>query len=189
MAQLGYLHLTKASLSCCNSFWKSPGVVQTVLALCVSVPMTLYLVDRLWWLSHCKYRPVWVGLHYTVMERELSAPAVTKVSRKGIAPFPWLPSTVNLVAESVLLICFKNPCMGLFLDDKGVIHIPKPLPRGVGGRLKSFSLKMFHVQICNYGTYQRPHSHSFNLLIEFILKGEVSIMQTEPQKFIDVLFW
>ena len=53
MVHLGYLHLTSASLRCCNSSFKSPGVVQTDLALWVSVPMTLYLADMLWWLSHC----------------------------------------------------------------------------------------------------------------------------------------
>ena len=111
MAQLGYLHLTKASLRCCNSFWKSSGLVQTVLALWVSVPMTLYLVDRLWWLSHYKYWSVWVDLWYTVMESELSPSGITKVSRKGMAPFPWLPSTVNLIAGSKLLVCSRNACL------------------------------------------------------------------------------
>ena len=62
--------------------------VQMVLALWVSVPMTLYLADRLWWLSHCKYWSVCVGLQYAVMDKELSAKGVTKVSRKGIAPLP-----------------------------------------------------------------------------------------------------
>ena len=45
-------YLINASLRCCNSSSKSPGVVQTDLALWVSVPMTLYLAERLWWLSH-----------------------------------------------------------------------------------------------------------------------------------------
>ena len=111
MAQLGYLHLTKASLRCCNSFWKSSGLVQTILVLWVSVPMTLYLVDRVWWLSYCKYWSMWVGLQYTVMERGLSASGVTKVSRKRIAPFPWLPSTVNLIAGFMLLIWSRNACL------------------------------------------------------------------------------
>ena len=66
--------------------------------------MTLYFADRLWWLSHCKYWSVCVGLWYTVMERELSANGVTKVSRNEIAPFPSVPSTVNLIAGSMLLI-------------------------------------------------------------------------------------
>ena len=47
MAHLGYLHLTRASLRCCDCSFKSPGVVQTVLALWVCVPMKLYLADRL----------------------------------------------------------------------------------------------------------------------------------------------
>ena len=48
MAHLGYLHLIRASLRSCNPSSKSPGVVQTVLALRLSVPMTLSLADRLW---------------------------------------------------------------------------------------------------------------------------------------------
>ena len=77
MVQWGYLHLTKAFLRCWSSLWRSSGSVQTVFALWGSVPMTLYLADRLWWLSHCKYWSVCVGLWYTVMERELSAWGVT----------------------------------------------------------------------------------------------------------------
>ena len=48
---------------------------------------------------------------------------------------------------------------------------------------------MFHVQIGNYRAYQWARSHSFSLLIEFVLKRKVSIMHTEPQKFNDVLYW
>ena len=93
MVHLGYLHLTKtkASLRCVNSSLRSSGVVQTVLALWVSVPMTLYLAERLWWLSHYKYWSLWNGLQYTFMLRELSASGLTKVSRKGIVQFSWLP--------------------------------------------------------------------------------------------------
>ena len=47
MAYLGHLHLMKASLRCFNSSLRSSGVVQTVLGLWVSVPMTLYLAERL----------------------------------------------------------------------------------------------------------------------------------------------
>ena len=110
MVQWGYLHLTKAFLRCCSSLWRSSGPVQTVLALWVSVPMTLYLADRLWWLSHCKPWSVCMGLWYTVIERELSVCSVIKVSRKGMATFPCLPSTVNLIAGSILLIWSRNAC-------------------------------------------------------------------------------
>ena len=145
MAQLGYLHLTKAYLRCCNSFWKSSGLVQTVLAPWVSVPMTLYLADRLWWLFHCTYWSVWVDLQYTVMERELSASGVIKVSRKG------RPNSLftfhSKVDFWIYAIDMLQGClfMGLLLDDKGVIHIPKPMPSVVGGGLESLFLKMFPV--------------------------------------------
>ena len=78
--------------------------MQTVLAIWLRVPMTLYLAERLWWLSHCQYRSVWLGLQYTVMDTEMSASCLTKVSRKGIDPFSWLPFAVNFIARSVLLI-------------------------------------------------------------------------------------
>ena len=58
---------------------------------------------------------------------------------------------------------------------------------GDRGRPEGFPLKMFHVQIGNYGAYWWAYSHSLNLLIEFLLKWEVCIMQTEPQKIYDVL--
>ena len=114
MACLGYLHLTRASLRCCNSSFKSSGVVQMVLALWISVPMTLYFAKRLWWLSHYKYWLVWVGLWYTFMLRELSVSGLTKVSRKGIAPFSWLPSTVNFIAGSILFIWSRKSCFWAF---------------------------------------------------------------------------
>ena len=111
MSQWGCLHLTKTFLRHWSSLWGSPGPVQTVLALWVSVPMTLSLADRLWWLSHCKYWSVCVSLQYNVIERELPACGVIKVSRKGMAPFSWVSSTVNLIAGSILLIWFNNACL------------------------------------------------------------------------------
>ena len=41
MAHLGYLHLPRASLRCCNSSFRSSGEVCTTLTLWVSVHMTL----------------------------------------------------------------------------------------------------------------------------------------------------
>ena len=75
------------------------------------------------------------------------------------------------------------------LNDPCVIHKPIPIPGGIRGSMKGFPLKMLHVQIDNYGIYWQPHCCSLNLFIEFILKWEVCIMQTEPQKIYDVLYW
>ena len=145
-----------------------------------------FFLEELWSGANCL--ALWVSV--PVMERELSAWGVTKISRKGMAPFSWLPSTVNLIARSVLFDMVKKCLfMSLLLDDPSIIHKPKPIPGWVGDRLESFSLKMFYIQIGNYGAYWRPHCHSFNLLMEFILKRKVSVMHTEPQKFNDVLYW
>ena len=97
MAHLGYLNLVSALLRYCNSLVRSSGQVQTTLALWVSVLTTLYLAARLWWLSHCKYWSVCMGFLYTVL-------------RKGIVPFSWLPSTVNLIVGSILLIWSRKFC-------------------------------------------------------------------------------
>ena len=70
--------------------------------------------------------------------------------------------------------------MGLLLNDKGVIHKPEPMPKWGGGSVEGFPFKILHVEVCYYGAYLGPHSCSFNLFIEFILKKEVCIMQTEP---------
>ena len=54
-AHLGYLHLVRAFLRCSFSCLSSSGLLHTVWALWERVLMTLNLVERLWWLSHCKY--------------------------------------------------------------------------------------------------------------------------------------
>ena len=108
-AHLGYLHLDRASLSCWISLLKSSSPVQTDLPSGWGYQWH-YLVDRLWWLSHCKYWSVWLGFLYTEIERKLSASGLTKVSRNGMAPFSWLSPTVNFIAGSILYIWSRNNC-------------------------------------------------------------------------------
>ena len=155
MAHGGYLHLTRASLRCNNSFWSNSGLVQTVLALWLSVPMTPYLADKLWWLSNCKYWSVWVGLQYTVKDKELSASGVTKVSRMGMPPLSWntfyckLNCWIN--ATDVLQ---KFLFMGLLLDDPSVILIPKP--RGLEADQRVSLSKCSIYRLANIGLAGEP---------------------------------
>ena len=181
MAQLGYLHLPRASFRCFNSSLRSSGVVQTTLALWVSVPMTLYLEHKLWWLSHCNYWSVRVGFWYTWKDRELSARGVTRVSRKGIAPFAWFPSTVNLIAGSMLLIWYRNPCLCACCCMTQVSSTNLNHAGGVTSRCNSFSFKTFHVQVSYYWTYRWSHRCSFYLLIRLVLERKVCILQKEPK--------
>ena len=83
----------------------------------------------------------------------------------------------------------KKSLIGLLLDDPCVIHTPIPELRGMGGRPECFSLKMLNVHVSCYRAYQWPHSHTFHLFIEPILKRKLSIMQTEPKQFYNVLYW
>ena len=132
--------------------------------------MTLYFRERLWWLSHCKYWFVCVGLWYTVMDKELSASGITKLWRKGIAPFPWVPSTVNIIAGSMILIWSRNACLWAWCWMTHVSSTNLYHTWGVCSRPEGFSLKMLNVQVGNYRVYGWAHSYSLNLLIEFIIE-------------------
>ena len=179
----------RASLRCCYSFFRSSGPVQTVLTLWLRVPMTLYLAARLWWLSHCTYWSVWLGFLYTEIDRELSASGLTKISRNGIAPFSWLPSTVNFIAGSTWLMWFRNNCLwaSCWMTKVSSTNLNQYL--GWGGSTKSFSLKVLHIQVGSYRAYWGTHAYTLNLFTELILKRKLCIMQTEPQYFNYVLYW
>ena len=59
IAHLGYLQLVTDFLRWSIYFWKSSGLLHTVLALWLRVLITLY-ADRWWQMSHCRYWSVWV---------------------------------------------------------------------------------------------------------------------------------
>ena len=86
-------------------------IAATMEALWESVWITLNLAERWWWLSHCRYWSVCVGFLYTVMDRVPSASGLTTVSKKGMDPSSLLSSTVNLMAGSTLLMCWRKPCL------------------------------------------------------------------------------
>ena len=59
---------------------------QRVMAQCVKVLMTPNLAARLWYMSSCKYRSVWVGFLFTAVVRELPGCSITKVSNERNGP-------------------------------------------------------------------------------------------------------
>ena len=67
-------------------FLQQLGVEQTVDTLWYRVPATLYLDRIVWWLSHCRYKSVWVVFLNTDVFRLPSSSGVTRMSRKGIDP-------------------------------------------------------------------------------------------------------
>ena len=112
-AQMGYLHLCNACLWWSSSLLSNCGLELTILVLCVKVLKTLNLAARLWWLSHCKYRSVWVGCLYTVVARVVRL-CHDQASKKGMNPSFLVYSTVNLMCGSMLLMCLRNLS---FFDD------------------------------------------------------------------------
>ena len=92
-------------------FWSNSGLLHTVEALWERVWITLSLAKRWWWLSHCKCWSVCVGFLYTVMDREPSTSDLTILSKKGMEPSSLLSCTVNLMAGSTLLMCWRKPCL------------------------------------------------------------------------------
>ena len=82
-----------------------------ILALWERVLMALNFAERWWWLSHCRYWSVCVGFLYTVMDRLPSTSGLTMVSKKGMDPSSLLSSTVNLMAGSTQLMCWRKSCL------------------------------------------------------------------------------
>ena len=99
--------LHEVVLSC----WSNSGLLHTVEALWERVWITLNLAERWWWLSHCKYWSVCVDFLYTVMDSVPSASGLPMVSKKGMNPCSLLSSTVNFIAASTLLMCWRKPCL------------------------------------------------------------------------------
>ena len=108
----GYLHFVRTfyrqSSSCCNSW----GLGHIVLVLWCRVSTTLYFDDIVWWLSHCKYKSVWVGFLYTVVLRLLSCYSVTRISKKGMEPSVleswlenWMLWSMELMWYREFLLC------------------------------------------------------------------------------------
>ena len=110
-AHLGYLHWVRAFLRCSLSCLRNSGLLHTVLTLWERVLITLNLAERLWLLSHCRYWSVRVGFLYIVMDRAPFSSGFTMVSKKGMEPSSLLSSTVNFMAGSTLLMCWRKSCL------------------------------------------------------------------------------
>ena len=114
-AQVGYLHFFKAEVRCCSSLFRCCGEEHMVLALCSKVPITLYFAGMLWWLSHCRYKSVWVGFLYTVVSNLPSFPGMMRMSKKGIEPSSLDSLQVNLMLLSMELRCCSRESLWAFL--------------------------------------------------------------------------
>ena len=115
MAQMGYLHLVSALKRCSSSSCNTWGVVQTVAALWYRVPATVYLGGIVWWLSHCRYRSVWVVFLNTDVFKLPSSSGVSRMSRKGIDPSSLTSSQVNFILGCIKFRCCRQLSLLFFL--------------------------------------------------------------------------
>ena len=94
--------------------------------------------------------------------------------------YTWIYA-VDVIQEKLLV--------GLLFNDPSVIHKPVPIPGGCEADLSACPSKCSMYRLAYYGAYRWPHGCAFYLFVKLILKGEVGIMQTEPKKFNDILYW
>ena len=162
-----FLHLVQGSLgifALSESFpevffscLSNSGLLHTVLALWERVLITLNLAERLWWLSHCRYWSVWVGFLYTVMDRPLFSSGFTIVSKKGMEPSSLWSSTVNFMARSTLLMCWRKSCLltSLWMTKVSSTYLHLNLG-GWGAVLKAFCSKYSMYRFATIGLTGEP---------------------------------
>ena len=78
------------------------------------------------------------------------------INKKGIAPFSWLPSTVNFIAG---LYCWYDPeklLMGLSLNDPSVIHKPYQSLGGLEADLRASLSKCSMYWLATMGLTSDP---------------------------------
>ena len=85
-------------------------------------------------------------------------------------------ATFEVSLKEVLFIEF-------LVDDKGVIYKPAPEPgMRMGGRTKSFLLKVLHIEVSYYGAYWGTHGCTLNLFKEVALEGEIGVFRQNSNK-------
>ena len=149
-------------------------ITEDCFALWVRVLMTLYLAERWWWLSYCRYWSMFMGFWYTVMDNLPSFSGVTMVSRKGIAQSSLLFSTVNCMARSTL--SWRTICLysSFWMTKVSSTYQHQSL----GGRqCLELLLKVLHMKISYNWPYWGTHSHTLNLFIELVLEGKASNLE------------
>ena len=162
IAHAGYLHLWSATCRCFSSVLSRSSLEQMVFALCCNEPTTLYLDATVWLLSHWRYRSMWVGFLYTVVDRFPSLSGVIRTSRKGIEPSSPASSLVNWMCLSMLLRCLWNSA---FLDDCRMVKVSSTnllQKRRVWCCFYGLVFKLFHIQVCHNGAQgEIPWQHPF----------------------------
>ena len=140
-----------------NSSSNCSWLEQMLFALCSNEFITLNLLAMAWWLSHCKYWFVWVGLLYIEVDKLPSLLASTRVSKRVLihhlcvfnCKLYFFFYGIYMLEEFFFVLCFQN--------DKSVIHKPFPMTWGMWSCFKSFCFKVLHIYISHNGAEWWPH--------------------------------
>ena len=117
---------------------------------------------------------------YTEVVRLLLGPWETRVSNKQMEPLSLGVSVVNWMCW---LIAVLEELMAMFymLDDRSIIHIPKPKLGWTGSSAHSLGFEPFHDQVSYMGAKRGTHGCTMNL------EEEVGIFEANLQQSSDVL--
>ena len=109
------------------------------------------------------------------------ASGLTVVSKKGMDPSSLLSSTVNLMAGSTLLMCWRKPCLltSLWMTKVSSTNLCQNLG-GLGQYLELFVLSL-HVEVGHNGANWGTHGSTLNLFIELVLERKVGVLETKLQ--------
>ena len=123
------------------------------------------------------------------MSKVLSGLGETKVSKKGMecSCVRSLLCKLNVLVNGVDVI---QALVAVFylLDGKGVIHIPKPQPRWMGGWVDALDFKLFHEKFCHSRADRGFRGCPISLFIILTLEEKIGVFKEELQQYYDVLY-
>ena len=144
--QLGDSFSFRTFCKWCSSSSNSCWVEHTALALWCKVLTTLYFTAMVWWLSHCRYKSVWVGFPVYPCAQVAIWTWSDQGVQKGHGPIfsAIFHSELDLLIYGVDM-ADETFFLGFLDDDKSVINKSSPQTRGCWWCVDSFFLKCLHV--------------------------------------------
>ena len=112
-AHAGSLFSIRTLCRCSSSFFSSRGLEHTALMLWYNMLTTLFFFAAVvWWLSHCRYKSVWVGFLYTVVLKVHLVGVWPKCPKKAwIHHSHTLPQWIEYYDQWSWYVLWSCPCV------------------------------------------------------------------------------